>query len=242
MLGAATPSRGAAMSAASLLPEGASSLRELSRRLNEAPRRRDFKTVPMILQNPDQWDHEALSEVIAYRGGPRQAWDNTELGGAWLNVMRNALNTQIWAFKHPDFLVVSATRGTAQLALFNQVMWEKYGLASFAGGNFKTNSLLDEQPAGTANPADYEKSDGAFSAQDNSIPALQRRGVVFLACHNAIWDIATRLIAADKNPDKLALDALAADLTNHLIPDAVVTPGAVGTLPELQQAGFHYAS
>ena len=36
-------------------------------------------------------------------------------------------------------------------------------------------------------------------------------------------------------------DALAADLTNHLIPGVVLTPGAVATLPELQQAGFYYA-
>jgi len=37
------------------------------------------------------------------------------------------------------------------------------------------------------------------------------------------------------------LEALAAELTTHVIPSASVTPGAVGTLPELQQVGFHYA-
>ena len=42
-----------------------------------APRRRDFKTVPMILERPDQWDHAALAEVTGYRGGPKQVWDNT---------------------------------------------------------------------------------------------------------------------------------------------------------------------
>ena len=44
---------------------GASALRELTQRLAQAPRRRDFKTVPMILTSTDQWDHQALSEVIA---------------------------------------------------------------------------------------------------------------------------------------------------------------------------------
>jgi hypothetical protein len=43
------------------------------------------------------------------------------------------------------------------------------------------------------------------------------------------------------NPDKLSHDALAAELTNHLVDGAVLIPGAAGTLPELQQAGFHYA-
>ena len=64
---------------------------------------------------------------------------------------------------------------------------------------------------------------------------------MFLACHNAIWEQAAALIKCDLNPDKLSHDALAAELTNHLIPGVVLTPGAVGTLPELQQAGFHYA-
>ena len=62
----------------SLLPAGAQSLEALSARLKRTPRRRDFKTVPMILNHPDQWDHAALSEVISYRGAPKQVWDNTE--------------------------------------------------------------------------------------------------------------------------------------------------------------------
>ncbi len=60
-----------------LLPPGAKSLDELTARLNRAPRRRDFKTVPMILNDSHQWDHAALSELIAYGGAPRQVWDNT---------------------------------------------------------------------------------------------------------------------------------------------------------------------
>src|SRR6266404_4035818 len=100
---------------APLLPPGATSLKELTARLSRTPRRRDFKTVPMILNDPDQWDHAALSAVIAYRGAPKQVWDNTEISSPWLNLMRNALNSQVWSFRHPDFLVVSATHGTAHL-------------------------------------------------------------------------------------------------------------------------------
>jgi hypothetical protein len=68
-----------------------------------------------------------------------------------------------------------------------------------------------------------------------------RRGVVFMSCHNAIWEQAAALIKADVNPDKLSHDALAADLTNHLVPGVVLIPGAAATMPELQQVGFHYA-
>src|SRR5258706_9869474 len=70
-------------------------------------------------------------------------------------------------------------------------------------------------------------------------PDAARRGV--MSCHNAIWEQAAALIKADVNPDKLAHDALAADLTNHLVAGVVLIPGASATMPELQQAGFHYA-
>jgi len=50
------------------------------------------------------------------------------------------------------------------------------------------------------------------------------------------------MIATEVNPDELAHDALAGELTNHLIAGVVLTPGIVGTLPELQRAGFNYAN
>jgi hypothetical protein len=225
-----------------LTPPGATHLDALKKRLAQAPRRRDFKTVPMILNNQEQWDHQALTEVLSYRPAPKQVWDNTEIGGPWLNFMRNALNSQIWSFKHPDFLTVSVTHGTALLALYDQAMWDKYQLTRLAGEKFKTNTLIIEQKAAAADPSNYEDPAGAFSGEDNSIPALMRRGVVFMSCHNAIWEQAAALIKADVNPDKLSHAALAAELTNHLVEGAVLIPGAVGTLPELQQAGFHYAT
>ena len=54
-----------------LTPPGASHLDALKKRLAQAPRRRDFKTVPMILNNQEQWDQEALTEVLSYRPAPR---------------------------------------------------------------------------------------------------------------------------------------------------------------------------
>ncbi len=237
---AAKPATAAVESA--LTPPGATHLDALKKRLAQAPRRRNFKTVPMILNNQEQWDHEALAEVLSYRPAPRQAWDNSDIGRPWLNLMRNALNSQIWSFKHPEFLTVSVTHGTALLALYDQTMWDKYQLTRMAGEKFKTNTLIIEQKAAAADPANYEDPAGAFSGEDNSILALMRRGVVFMACHNAIWEQAAALIKVDINPDKLSHAALAAELTNHLVDGVVLIPGASGTLPELQQVGFHYAT
>lgn len=231
----------ATMEAASDIASDGRQLRHLSQQLAKAPRRRDFKTVPMILTEPSEWDDEALRLVLDYKSPHKQAWDNTEIGSPWLNLMRNSLNAQIWSFRHPDFLVVSATHGSAHLALLDQTIWDKYQLTKLAGDKFKTNTLIEDAKGANADPKDFENAEGVYSPANNSIPALMERGVVFLSCHNAIWEEAEKLIKADINPDKLTGDQLAADLTNHLLPGVVLTPGAVGTLPELQRAGFAYA-
>jgi intracellular sulfur oxidation DsrE/DsrF family protein len=68
-----------------------------------------------------------------------------------------------------------------------------------------------------------------------------RRGVVFMSCHNAIWEQAALLLKSGINPDNLSHAQLAAELTNHLVDGVVLIPGAAGTLTELQQVGFRYA-
>ena len=92
-LASAAAKPAAATVESALTPPGATHLDALNKRLAQAPRRRDFKTVPMILNHPEQWDHEALTEVLAYRPAPKQAWDSIDIGGPWLSLMRNTLNT-----------------------------------------------------------------------------------------------------------------------------------------------------
>jgi hypothetical protein len=233
---------GAANAAAgpTLEPAGAKSLQELTQALAAMGRRRDYKTRPMIADNPDLWDAGPLNAVLAYKGGPKQAWDNTDLTGPWLNVMRNSLNSQIWGFRQPDFLCVSATHGPAHLALYDQATWDKYQLAKMAPANVARNTFVVAPPASAHDPADYQSTEGAFSPRSNSIPVLQRRGVVFMACSNAVFELAERLHTAGQNPDNLPVGGIAAELANHLVPDVVLTPGAVATLVNLQQAGFTY--
>jgi hypothetical protein len=245
-LAAATASLGAASAAAQgartsvdLSPAGASALKALTERLARAPRRRDYRSVPMILEDPMLWDHEIIAELLSYKAGPKQIWDNTDLTGPWLNGMRNALNAQIWSYKHPDFLVVSATHGPAQLALLDQAMWDKYQLAKLTSGAFSANTLI-ERDAKVEADRNPQSDTGAYSGADNSIAALMDRGVVFMACHIALWEVSGRLIKQGVNPDRLSHEAMAAELTNHLIPGAVLTPGMVATIPEFQQAGYLY--
>ena len=241
LLGLPQAAAATAMETASEIPSDGRQLKRLTQDLAKAPRRRDFKTVPMILTKPSEWDDEALKLVIGYKSPHKQVWDNTEIGSPWLNLMRNSLNAQIWSFRHSNFVVVSATHGSAHLALFDQTTWDKYQLTKLAGDKFKSNTLIEDAKGAKADPKDFENADGVFSPANNSIPALMKRGVVFLSCHNAIWEEAEKLLKSDANPDKLTHEQLAAELTNHLLPGVVLTPGAVGTLPELQRAGFAYA-
>ena len=59
--------------------------------------------------------------------------------------------------------------------------------------------------------------------------------------HNAIWKVRIIWSVQDRIFDKLLHQALAAERTNHLIPDAVLIRAA-GTLLKLQQTGFQYAT
>lgn len=203
---------------------GAATITELQARLARLPARRDFKSVPLVLETQDLWDDAAIREVAAYRGGPRQVWDNKDISGGWTGYMRNALNGQTLSFKNKDFLTVSMTRGDAQLALFNQAAWDKYGLAKLTNGKFTANSLIVPGDGGVQDPA---------------ITTLMKRGVVFMACHNAIWAAAGRAIAAGY---KGTQEEVAGELTNQLLPGVILTPGALGTLPLLQGAGFAYVT
>ena len=88
-------------------------------------------------------------------------------------------------------------------------------------------------------PKNFEDPDGAFYAEGHSIPVLMKRGVVFLACHNAIWGEAAVNCRKRREPPRLTDEQLAAELTNHLLPGVVLTPGAVGTLPKFRERAFN---
>src|SRR5690349_13418690 len=61
----------AAAAASDYMQPGANRLRTLTQQLASLPRHRDYKALPMILTQPDQWDSEVLDVVLAY-DGPRQ--------------------------------------------------------------------------------------------------------------------------------------------------------------------------
>jgi peptide-methionine (S)-S-oxide reductase len=67
----------------------------------------------------------------------------------------------------------------------------------------------------------------------------QYRSAIFPV--NAEQARAAKAYIAQFNQARVYDAAIAAELTNHLIPDVVLTPGAAATLVNLQQAGFAYS-
>ena len=175
-------SAAAATNDRSLVPADASKLRTLTAALAAAPRRRTFRSVPMILVEPTQWDSAALDLLLNYDGGPKQVWDNTALDSPWLNLMRNAMNAQIWSWGHPDFLAISATHGSAHLALYDDYIWQKY-LRSFTGGKYHIQHLDQDTVGGELQPARLRGSERCLLAgrEQHRRPAAPRRRLLRLS-------------------------------------------------------------
>ena len=227
----------AALAAGEGVSAGSGLLGELGRRLAAAPRRRGFMAVPFMIDRRDLWDHEAADLLLAYRGERKQMWESSDIAAPWLNLMREAMNGQVFAHAHRDFLAVAAVHGTAHLALFGQAMWAKYGLAANAGGQITANTFVAGRP-GVAPSDDRQAVNGFYGPGNTNIATLQRRGAVMVACHDSIHAIARGVVARTGTGEA---DVIAADLTNNLIDGVVLVPSVVAYIVELQHAGFTYA-
>ncbi|WP_025885655.1 hypothetical protein [Asaia prunellae] len=234
-LGAAMPLEGFAAATLTPSPQPQSGLSALSRQLAVLPRRRAFRTLPRLLDHPDLWDDVAFDALLTYRGAQKMLGTGTSLEGKWAVEAQNLLNAEVFSFVHPDALLVMGLWGEAQLALYNEASWAHFNLARLVTPGQNAASL-HQTPAGTSRH--HQDEEGVYGAAGRSIPALQARGVVFLACHNAVWAHAGRLIALGAGPAGLTQEQLAAELTNALDPRAIVTPSALGAVAELQRAGF----
>ena len=216
---------------------GNGELSGLANSMATLPRRREFRTVPFLLNDKRFWDHEAADALLAY-AAPRQMWEASDLAAPWLSLMREAVNSQIISFGHKDFLAVAAVHGDAHLALFSQGAWDKYKLATKTSGKFTSNTFIIER-SGMSPTDDIQNLDGFYGPNNNNIVSLQQRGMMFVACHDSIHAIARMLHAAefsDVSPDEIA-----ADLTNSLVPGAVLVPSVVAFIAELQRSGYSYS-
>lgn len=103
----------------------------------------------------------------------------------------------------------------------------------------RLETLFWRQSRARCRPTTFRTSTGYYGPENSNISTLQERGAVFIACHDSIHTIA-RSVRQRAGGSGLSADAIAADLTNHLIPGAVLVPSVVAFLVELQRVGFTY--
>ncbi len=129
---------------------------------------------------------------------------------------------------------------------FDDVIWKKYALGEYTGlrnqnGQAYTTNVFNSPT----------ESDGHLLAKAMDIPplpmlggamvgsgvaALQKRGVVFLMCNNALMAWTFELAARGKGEQP----AIEAELRAHLLPGVTVIPAMVIAIEKAQGAGIGY--
>jgi intracellular sulfur oxidation DsrE/DsrF family protein len=157
-------------------------------------------------------------------------------GGAVLRHARNYLDVWRDAYGVPERdinLVVVLYARTVPLGV-QDAMWEKYKLgAAINLTDAATNAPLVRNYFARPQPGD-PVGDGT---PDSAIEALQRRGVVFLLCNNALQRWSARL-------EKQGLGTAAEihdDLVAHALPGVTVVPAAFIAMTKAHEHGFAYA-
>jgi len=171
------------------------------------------------------------------KGKHRQLFDAPEPdGGTVLRHVRNYLDTWREAYgvgeRDVSVIVVLYAR-TVPLGL-QDPMWVKYKLGSALSLTDSTTSApLVRNYFAHPQPGD-PAGDGT---PESSIEALQRRGVVFALCNNALQRWSGRL---EKQGMGTAAD-IRADLTAHALPGVVIVPAAFIAMTKAHEHGFAYA-
>ncbi len=170
------------------------------------------------------------------KGRHRQLFDVPEPeGGTALRHLRNYLDAWRDAFgvgERDVSVVVTLYARTTPWGL-QDAMWEKYQL----GSALNITDSTTKAPL-VRNWFAHPKSGDpvADGEPETSMEALQRRGVVFALCNNALKRWAARL---EKSEMGAAAD-VHADLVAHALPGVVIVPDVLVTMTKAHERGFGY--
>ncbi|HWC73386.1 MAG TPA: hypothetical protein VG454_05560 [Gemmatimonadales bacterium] len=170
------------------------------------------------------------------KGKHRQLFDAPDPdGGTVLRHVRNYLDTWREAYGVEDrdvSVIVTLYARTTPLGL-QDAMWEKYKLgAALSITDSTTNAPLARNYFAHPRPGD-PVADGTA---ESSIEALQRRGVTFALCNNALKRWSGRL---EKGGMGAAKD-IHADLTAHALPGVVIVPDVIIAMTKANERDFGY--
>jgi len=169
-------------------------------------------------------------------GKHRQLFDAPEPeGGTVLRHVRNYLDAWRDAYgvvERDVSVVVTLYARTTPLGLQDE-MWGKYQLgAALSITDSTTNAPLIRNWFAHPKAGD-PVADGT---PESSMEVLQRRGVVFALCNNALKRWSGRLEKSGLG----AATAIHADLVAHALPGAIVVPDVLVTMTKAHERGFGY--
>jgi len=171
------------------------------------------------------------------KGKHRQLFDAPDPdGGTVLRHVRNYLDVwrDAYGVRERDVSVIVVLYARTTPLGVQDTMWAKYKLgAALSLTDSTTSAPLVRNYFAHPQPGD-PVADGT---PESSIEALQRRGVLFALCNNALQRWSGRL---EKQGMGTAVD-IHADLTAHALPGVVIVPDAFIAMTKANERGFAYA-
>ncbi len=131
-----------------------------------------------------------------------------------------------------DVNLVMGVRGTGIPIVLRDEIWAKYKLGEQYG-------IIDPATKAASVRNLYVHSNvqpnGPVS-HEQTVEALQKRGVIFLVCRNTIAGATRKLVAAGMGTSEQVRESL----TNGMLPGVIIIPGMIIAFTEMQQRGVAY--
>lgn len=165
--------------------------------------------------------HRTVFDVEAHRNGNALAQ-----AASFLDAWREA------GVPDDEVNLVMGVRGTGLPLVLADSVWTKYRI----GAQYALHDPRAKLPADRNLFVDANVLPGGPVNAGQTVEALQKRGVVFLACMNTIRGASRKLAAAGLG----APDDIRAELRSAIVPGVVVVPAMVVAFTLMQERGISY--
>jgi intracellular sulfur oxidation DsrE/DsrF family protein len=173
--------------------------------------------------------------MASLTGKHRTVFDlSSHRGGKPLAQAKNYLDAWRDAFQMPerDVNLVIGVHGDGFPIVAGDALWTRYRL----GEQYEVTDGETKGPAVRNVFSTAHAAPSGLVSVEQSIEALQRRGVRFIVCNNTIAGATRRLAAAGLGGG----DEIRAALVAGLLPGVIVVPAMVVALTQLQERGLSY--
>ncbi len=200
-----------------------------------------------LVYTTSDWKVSEFDTVVKDSARIKQVYDVIPIGeGKFLNNINNSLNGLHYGFGIPvdQIKIVAALHGPTNMLNYDDFIWNKYKIGAWlkvddpgTGQPAVKNPYFANKAGADLQYASKDPDNRGSLYQDDSIQALQSRGVKFLSCHTATEEQVRALIKHSnltEKPEEIVKEMLA-----HTIPGVLVVASMVAAVALLQAEG-HY--